>query len=275
MVCVDVVGVGIVGPGFVDWPQAQAALVSAEPLGVSPTLVPAPQRLPATERRRAGTIIKISIHVADEALAHSGLQASQVATVFSASEGDGKNCHDLCVALAAPVADRMVSPTRFTNSVHNASAGYWHIAAQSMTASTSLCALDGSFAMGLMEAATQCVADDRPVMLVVVDQPYPEPLHATRPLMDAMGMAIVLAPRTMASAQRIATLHLGYAARAGAAADTASEPTSCQNASLEALRLALPSARGLPLLEALATPSTARSVLLACFDDFNVHVRVA
>ena len=254
---VHVLGIGLAAPGLDGWTTARAVLCGESPYVPAPTLVPAPQRLPATERRRAGTIIKVSINVADAAMAMSGL-GTALATVFSASEGDGKNCHDLCEALALP--DRMLSPTRFTNSVHNAAAGYWHIATHSMAASTSLCAYDASFAEGLMEAALQACSSQRPVLLVVSDQPYPEPLHSTRPLPDAMGLAMVLSPDRRPNA--LGALTLTYDAQA--------TPTPCAIETLESLRLALPSARGLPLLEALARGGS-QDVVIAAHPDLSVR----
>ncbi len=256
---VHVLGVGVAAPGLDGWASARAVLRGETPYVSAPTRVPAPERLPATERRRAGTIIKVSINVADAALAMSGLDPATVSTVFSASEGDGKNCHDLCEALATP--DRMVSPTRFTNSVHNAAAGYWHIATHSMAASTSLCAHDASFAEGLVEAALQACTRRAPVMLVVADQPYPEPLHATRPLPDAMGLALVLSHE--AKPGSMATLTMAY--------DGNTQPTPCALEALDALRLALPAARGLPLLEALARGGTHQR-LIAAHHDLSLRV---
>ena len=42
---------------------------------------------------------------------------------------NGQVIHEICEALATD--EREVSPTRFHNSVHNASAGYWGIATRS------------------------------------------------------------------------------------------------------------------------------------------------
>ncbi|HWH85063.1 MAG TPA: beta-ketoacyl synthase chain length factor, partial [Burkholderiaceae bacterium] len=155
--------------------------------------------------------------------------------------GEGVNCHALCETLAS--AAPMVSPTRFTNSVHNAAAGCWHIAVGSRAASTSLCAFDASFGAGLLEAATSVAIGRAPVLLVAGDSPYPEPLHAVRPLPDHFGVALVLAPQ--ASAHSIAALTLELI---GAGVPT----TRCDDAALEALRRAIPAAAALPLLIALA-----------------------
>ncbi|MDE2157483.1 MAG: beta-ketoacyl synthase chain length factor, partial [Burkholderiales bacterium] len=200
---------------------------------------PAPQRLPATERRRAGALVRASIAAADQAL--GGADAAAVATVFSSSTGDPLNCPLLCEALAA--AERSVSPTRFTNSVHNAAAGYWHIAAASRQPSTSLAAHDASFGVGLLEAAVQCAAARAPVLLVACDLPYPEPLHALRPVADVFATALLLVPAG------------GRGLRLTVGAEGAA--SRCADAGLEALRLGIPAARALPLLRALAANAAA------------------
>jgi hypothetical protein len=236
---IEIRGIGLLGPGLANWPEARERL--REPAGWSPapTVVPAPQRLPPTERRRAGTVVKAAIVVADEALAAAGLAPSEAATVFTSSTGDPLNCHLLCEALAT--TERLMSPTRFTNSVHNAPAGYWHIAAAATTASTSLAAFDASFAAGLLEAASQAVASGRPVLLVAVDVPYPEPLAAKRPVADTFAVALVLAPPAGAGPRLV----LRHGADGGA-------PTPCSAPAFESLRPRIPAARALPLLERLA-----------------------
>jgi Beta-ketoacyl synthase, N-terminal domain len=249
MTIVKVIGVGLLGPALPDWATTQTLLREPAAWQRQATVIPAPNRLPAAERRRAGNVIKASIAVADEALAACGLQASELPTVFTSSTGDPLNCHLLCEALAT--TERMVSPTRFTNSVHNAAAGYWHIAAQSRQPSTSLAAFDASFAAGLLEAAVQVQATQAPVMLVACDVPYPEPLHALRPVDDVMAVALVLAPESSSS---------GRALRIETASGDA-PTTRCVDAAFEALRLGIPAARALPLLCAL-TSDAATSVML-------------
>lgn len=244
---VSVRGIGLQGPGLADWAQGQGALRDAAGWTAAPTALSAPARLPPTERRRAGAVVKLSFAVADQACAMAGVDVHTLATVFSSTGADSANCHALCEALAQP--ERIVSPTRFTNSVHNAAAGYWHIATQSRAPSTSLCAFDGSFAAGLLEAAAQAVALRRPVLLVAADVPYPEPLHGARPLPDAFGLALLLdaePPR----GDGMPLLRL--AIEAGAL-----KATGCADAALDAMRQAIPAARALPLLQRLAAPAAA------------------
>ncbi len=114
--------------------------------------------------------------------------------------------------------------------------------------STSLAAFDASFAAGLQEAAVQCVATGAPVLLVACDVPYPEPLHALRPLSDVFALALVLSPH---GPGRQLTLDVS-------GNDT---PTPCAFSGLEAVRTTIPAARALPLLQALARSEAAQLVV--------------
>jgi hypothetical protein len=155
---------------------------------------PAISLLPPAERRRCAPSVAWALAVAQEAVASSGLDAGALAVVFVSSDGDGDIVHRLCSALATPAA--AVSPTDFHNSVHNAATGYWSIGAHSQAASTALCAYDGSFAAGLLEAACQIAIEKRPVLLITVDLPYPPPLAAHRPVRHGFAAALVLEPGT-------------------------------------------------------------------------------
>jgi hypothetical protein len=212
-----------------------------------PTVVPRRQRLPATERRRAGTVVKASVAVADAACAAAGVDPRALATVFTSSTGDPANCHAMCEALAGP--ERLVSPTRFTNSVHNVAAGYWHIATQAMRVHQPG-AFDASLAAGLLEAAAQVRATQAPVLLVACDVPYPEPLHGVRALPDTLALALVLVPR----GGRCTRAGTGCAATRGITVALAGDaaPTRCTPPRAGALRTQIPAARALPLLQALA-----------------------
>ena len=256
-------GVGLLGPGLDSWAGAQAVLRGAATPATLPTVLPIPVRLPAAERRRAGAAIKLALAVADEAVALAQVDPATLATVFTSSSGEGSNCHALCEALAAPAP--MVSPTRFTNSVHNAAAGCWHIAVASRAASTSLCAFDGSFGAGLIEAAVSVNAGAAPMLLVASDSPYPEPLHATRPLPDHFGIALVLTPAPGPRTLAALTITL---------APATARCTGCDGAELDALRRAIPAARGLPLLVALAQQRT-QHIMLDYLATLRVQVDVA
>lgn len=236
-------GIGIVGPGLADWPQAREVLAGRAAAVDERARLPAPALLPPAERRRAGQAVKAALACAHEALAQAGIPAQGLASVFTSSGGDGVNCHLICEQLAT--SDRLISPTRFHNSVHNAPSGYWSIATGAMATSSVLCAHDGSFAAGLLEALTQCARQQVPVLLVAYDTDYPEPLRGVRPIPDTLGLALLLAP--MRGERSVATLSLDPAR-----AMQAAEPATLADAVLEALRTRIPAARGLPLLAAIA-----------------------
>jgi Beta-ketoacyl synthase, N-terminal domain len=259
-VAVYLTGVGALGPGLNGWPETAATLAGERPYVSAPTQLPTPSMLPPAERRRTGRVVKVALAVAGEACAHAGADVKEIASVFSSSGSDGHICHEICQALAEPA--REVSPTRFSNSVHNASAGYWSIATGAMAEANVLCAYDASFGAGLMDAAAQVVVDRKDILLVAYDTEYPEPLHAKRPIPDALGIALVLSPS--ASPASLAKLSLELT---DAPFDTLAEPQ------LEALRQAIPAARALPLLRLLALKRSA-STVIEYLHDVRVRVQI-
>jgi hypothetical protein len=243
-----VAGIGVLGPGLNNWPQAAAVLSGKQPYATAPTALPIPSMLPPAERRRTGRVVKLALAVALEATANADANPAQMPSVFSSSGGDGHICHEICQALA--LSTREVSPTRFSNSVHNVAAGYWSIATGSMAESNVLCAFDASFVAGLLDAMTQIAVDRQTILLVAYDTEYPPPLHAKRPIPDALGVAMVLTPeRTAGSIARIEVTLTDESA------DRMSDPE------LEALRGAIPAARALPMMRLLASGVAGRAVL--------------
>jgi hypothetical protein len=253
-------GIGILGPGLSDWQDAAAVFTGRRDYAPQPTALPAPSLLPATERRRTGRVVKLALAIASEAIAHAGAEPEHLRSVFSSSGGDGHNCHEICLSLAAE--PREISPTRFSNSVHNASAGYWSIATGATLSSTVLCAFDGSFCAGLLEALTQVSVDRDPVLLVAYDTEYPEPLHSKRPVPDAFGIALVLTPgrEDRSSARLEAALGAGT-------------PDELEDSRLETLRRTNPAARSLPLIRQLALGEQGR-VILEYLDALSLAVEV-
>jgi hypothetical protein len=242
-----VTGIGMLGPGLDGWQASREPLTGARPYQPVPTVLPPPALLSATERRRTGRVVRLALAIAAEAVAHANVEAAQLRSVFTSSTGDGQNCHELCETLAEPAPE--ISPTRFANSVHNAAAGYWSIATSAMQPSTVLCAFDGSFCAGLLEALVQVAVDQERILLVSYDADYPPPMHAKRPVPDAFGTALVLTPRR----------EPGSLARLEAA--LSQEPFERLTGALETLRGGNPAARSLPLLCRLALARRARTVL--------------
>ena len=264
-----VAGVGVLGPGLNGWRASLSSLAGITPYNDTGLVLPPNDLLPPAERRRTGLPVKVALAVGCEAIDHAQLDRSKLATVFASSAGDGENMHSICETLANN--GREVSPTRFHNSVHNAPSGYWSIASHSMAPSTSIACYDASFAAGLIEAATQSLASGNVVVLIAYDVPYPQPLHAVRPIGAAFGVALVLtADKTSGS---LAALEISI--QRGAA------PSSPHvDSGLEALRVGTPAARSLPLLTVFAHSASAatqieRKIYLDYINDNHITVTLS
>jgi hypothetical protein len=264
-------GIGLLGPGLPDWPSACAVLTGRAPYQAAPTVLPVPEQLPSAERRRASRIVKVTLAVGLQACRHAGRDPAGLANVFASSGGDGHNGHQICELLAS--GDRQISPTRFHNSVHNAASGYWSIATGATPAAQVLSGYDASFSAGLLEAMIQVAAGNEPVLLVVGDSEYPEPLHAKRPIADTGALALVLAPaRTPASLALLRLPRCGALVEGTPSALPAHVPEPlCQ------LAQTMPPMRGLALLAALATTigqGRAQTVALEYFAPQVLQVQV-
>lgn len=250
-------GIGLLGPGLSSWQEGKAILAGRQAYQPQKTVIPPPELLPPAERRRCGEIVKLALATSTEAMAAACVEARDLPSVFTASHGDGHNCHTICEMLASD--DRQISPTRFHNSVHNAASGYWSIATGAMAPSAVLCAYDASFGAGLLEAMTQVAVDRTRSILIASDTDYPEPVRSVRPLSELLGIALVLAPEP--GPHTLARIDLAISHQP---ADRMAD------ASLETLRLAIPAARGLPLLQALAVGQASHVVL-----DYLEETRLA
>lgn len=254
-------GVGLLGPGLRNWSSGAAVLAGQVPYEASPTSIPALECLPPAERRRTGKVVRLALAVGLEASAHAAAERATLPAVFSSSGGDGENCHEICQVLAS--AERQISPTRFHNSVHNASSGYWGIATGATAASNALCAHDASFAAGLLEALVQARIDETAVLLIAYDSDYPQPLRSARPIPDTFGVALLLTPAARQQSLARLTAQL-YTAPAERLAD----------AKLEALRAEIPAARSLPLLRRLAR-SEAGAAMIEYQESQSLRIEVS
>jgi len=240
-------GVGLWAPGLAGWSASREILAGRELYRETALERPAPTILPPTERRRSGNTVLLAVQSAQEAIEHAAVNPRDAASVFASSSGDMEIVHDLCTALAQP--ERLVSPTRFHNSVHNAAAGYWSIATGSQQVSTSLSCYDTTFAAGLIESAAQVAGEYRPVLFVAYDWPPPPPLHAKRPLSAAFSVGMMLSPKQ--SEHSIAALKIETAILC------AGQINIMADAGMEILRCGNPAARALPLLAAIARHQSA------------------
>ena len=162
-------GIGAWGPGFNDWPSLRALLLQSAPQDESAftTSTPKPEVIPANERRRAPLPVKAAVDVSWQALQQSGIASSEVACVFGSGLGDTEITDYMCRALTT--AEKQLSPTKFHNSVHNAAAGYWTISTHCMKSANSIAAYHMTAGLALLEAMTQCVLHNEPVLITLFD----------------------------------------------------------------------------------------------------------
>ena len=194
----------------------------------------------------------LALEVASQALLHSGHAAADVASVFASTHGDLAITDALCRTLAADPL--LLSPTRFHHSVHNAASGYWAIASGSHAASTALAAHAHSVAAGLLEAATQCVADDTPVLLVCCDTEAVGPLASVNRSRGLLAAALVLSPRIGPASRWVIEWDVVPAQQAQPDAVQVAQAVQPAHAASPAARALADNASAavLPLMEALA-----------------------
>ena len=185
-----IAGVAFWAPTLPGWPLARAAMRGEAAPQDPPARRPAPELLPPAERRRAPDSVALALEAASAAVAASGLDPRSLPSVFVSAHGDLAINDHLCSTLAG--TPTLISPTKFHNSVLNAAAGYWTMGVGCHEASTALTAYEHSFANGLLTAAAQCLADERPVMLVGFDVPVAGALRSVTRSEGLMAAALVL-----------------------------------------------------------------------------------
>lgn len=238
---VFIAAAGVAAPGLSGWTAARAVLCGEQPY--QPMELPAyqPALLPPNERRRASPTVRMAFRVAEEAMQR--FSGDEVATVFVSADGDLQIAQRICAALAAP--SPLISPTDFHNSVHNAAAGYWSIAGGMRGPSTAISAWDHSLSVGLLEAVSMVIVEQRDTLLVAYDLPAPQPLLDKRAVNNAFGVALLL---TRTPTQALARMCWK---------DGNGDESTLTDRGLEELRLSNPAARVLPLLSALASSAAA------------------
>ena len=235
-------------PGISSWEEAERWLIrGGEMETVSPQLSATGAMLPPMERRRATSVTKLAIDVAQETL--GSLNAATVKSVFASSGGEVEIVHKLFEELSQE--QPQLSPTQFHNSVHNTAAGYWSIATGSHSASESLCGFDDSVAIGFIEAVSLCCSEQCPVMLVCYDVPPVFPISEFRTLDLFFAFGLLLNPEPSPCSKASLMIQL----------DPSAKLTSLSSQPLERLRLGNPAARILPLLYQLATKSSGDVVI--------------
>ena len=237
----QVEGIAFWAPTLPGWSTARAAFRGEGEAVDPPAKRPAPEILAPAERRRAPDTVALALEVAAAAVRESGLDAATLPAVFTSAHGDLAVNDYMCSTLANEPT--LISPTKFHNSVHNAAAGYWTMATGCHEASTALSAFDASFGAGLLEAASQCQADARPILLIAVDVEAAGALASVTDSIGLLACALVLSPR--ASERTLASFDWSLVSTATRAAPIRSP--AARSLAGNAMSGAL------PLLEAIAT----------------------
>lgn len=237
-------GIGFVGAALADWDEAADALRNGREPGHMPLdelgRALKADRLPRTERRRAGKSTRLAMTSCWEAVEAAGLDPATLPMVFASSTGDTEVLNHSCASLAEP--ERMISPIRFHNSVHNAASGYWSISVGAQEPATAIAAHNETAAVGLLEAGMQATLGNRPVLLVVYDLPFPEPMHQAEPISEPLAIALVIQPARKGDADQL---------KIELAAETDRGDPGMADRAWERLRREVPAGRLLPLLEAM------------------------
>ncbi|MFM2287752.1 MAG: hypothetical protein RL684_895, partial [Pseudomonadota bacterium] len=250
-------GIGLWSPRLPGWALACDVLHGRAAPPAAPQARVAPALLAPTERRRAPDTVAIALEAAARACEMAGVAPASIPSVFASTHGDLPISDYMCATLAG--TPRLLSPTKFHNSVHNAAVGYWTIGTHCMQASTALTAWRNTFANGLLEAAVQAHADDTPVLLVAYDVTARGPMATVTHSDGLLAVALVLLPdgaaRVLTPAAGFAPRHLRIALRAGTVGPSAAASNAGGAATVEPwAQLATGNAMlpCLPLMAALA-----------------------
>jgi hypothetical protein len=254
-------GIGFWAPGIPDWSSMLRVIESDDFVMPETSARPSPSALPPTERRRAPEPVLIASEVAGQACAMAGRDPSTLACVFTSMHGDLTITDAMCATLAAD--PRELSPTRFHNSVHNAAAGYWTVAAHCHATATAISAGRCSFAAGLFEAALEVHSENESVMLSAYDIAAQGPLAEVAPSALPFATAFVLSPTR--SAGSLASLSLKPKRHEGTATEVPRSLTPLLGNPM--------AAQALPLLVALAQKRAAE-IMLASGEGTSLCIEV-
>ncbi|MDH5736978.1 MAG: beta-ketoacyl synthase chain length factor [Gammaproteobacteria bacterium] len=239
--------IALYAPGLDGWPLAKKTLASGLPFDLTPLEPYKPKMLPRNETRRSSSTVKMAFRIGEELVQESARDFSECAAVFVSSGGDYAIIDQICGQLCTE--EKHISPTRFHNSVHNAPAGYWAIAARSHKLSISISAYDDSFLFGLLEALSVCESEQVDVLYIAYDMVPPFPLASARKITHPFATGMLLTPYQSDDSAFFLSMAIG-------ACEPENKAGTRPGAPLMALYEANPIARSLPLLELLAQNRT-------------------
>ncbi|RZL08136.1 MAG: hypothetical protein EOP40_14065 [Rubrivivax sp.] len=260
-------GIALWSPLLPGWTAAAPALqgLPTPAAEAPPASRPSPALLAANERRRAPDGVLVALEVAAAAVAMAGRDPATLPSVFTSAHGDLAVVDALCSTLASDPA--LLSPTRFHHSVHNAASGYWAIATGCHAPSSAVAGFDASFALGLLEAATQAATDGTPVLLAGFDTDARGALASVTRSRGLLGVALVLAPERSAATRAV----LEWRVQPGSAPPIALQSPAAQALAGNAMADALPLFEALARLE--AQPAASEALQLPLGPGGMLHLR--
>ena len=237
---VTVTGIGLWTRGLHGWQDFCDGLEDGFRALEDEFQAPKPGAIAARERRRAGLTINLAVEVMHQACEMGGAEKPSIASVFASAMGDTDVTDYMCRKLASD--EKLLSPTRFHNSVHNATSGYWSISASNRQPSSFVGGFRESFACGLLEASACALEEDLAVGLAAYDIVNAAPFDDVLPVSETLGLAMLMLPGAHDDGWR---LELTMQRRTGLA-------TPPRHPALRRLAHANPIGTGLALLEAMA-----------------------
>ncbi len=238
-------GIGVWGPGFSSWHELKNCLRGSGEFDSDQATGPKPEIIPANERRRAPLPVRLAVETSWQASQQSGIAPSALSCVFSSGFGDIDITNYMCTTLNTEA--KLLSPTKFHNSVHNAPAGYWTISTNCMQPASSVAGFKETTPVTLLEAMAQLVTDQEPSLLTFCDGPAKGQLISVLINDQPFAASLVLSPVTKGE-----ELNKGDALLKVSVVQESAEWPVLETLALQSLYLNNPSARILCLLESLA-----------------------
>jgi hypothetical protein len=185
-------GIGFWASRMPGWDAARGILRGEIAAPATAQARPAPALLPPAERRRAPDTVAVALEVAVRACEMAARDPKSMPSVFASTHGDLAISDYMSSTLAK--TPLLTSPTKFHNSVHNAAAGYWTIGTGCLKPYTSLSGYYFTFAEGLLEAVSQSLSEEGPVLYVAFDIEAKGPVATMQPSVGVLAGALVISP---------------------------------------------------------------------------------
>ncbi|MDA1076509.1 MAG: beta-ketoacyl synthase chain length factor [Proteobacteria bacterium] len=185
-------GAGVWARGLTCYADLVDLIGSDKSLQNADFTTPAPASIPSRERRRAGLMISMAVEVAHQACDHAAVMKAEIPSVFTSAMCDTQITDYMGRKLAG--AEKLLSPTRFHNSVHNAASGYWSISAENRASSSYIGASSHSVGAALLDVISLVNDVHEPALLVGYDLATEPPFDDVFAIQETMAFALVFAP---------------------------------------------------------------------------------